>query len=231
MQSAIAKSTHQSNGTVPSCGDSPAPGSLRAIIVKNNQTRLYTHPLLWNKVHLEYLNYKLSEPNVKINNANDAEIQDEESTDSLWFSTLNLHRSIIDKRDKETGRLVYKAAEATQLDHSLRSSSLPFQFNQFIVAQIRPPLIAWINTAQEKESRIPIWAYIDGTWSSGARRERFSRYSRTSLRAQKIINGITTLDLDPLYISVLIAMAQVRMRYAQSCQPQSQKVRRHLFDH
>lgn len=188
----------------------PAPGSIRAILLKSCATRLFVHPLEWTADHLHALGVdlvisaSLGEPVVE-----DVKCQVDESTQVLG-AVWNLEHARAISRDEQTRQLVKRTAELQKLD--IVESTLFFEYDNHHIAQLPPLILAWHQSTSVEYSRTPIWAYTDHMWTSAARRERYTSGKKSWAFATKEIKSKQGLAIDPIYIAILITLAQLRRR-------------------
>jgi hypothetical protein len=77
---------------------------------------------------------------------------------------------------------------------------LPFRYNSRTVAEIHLPLVFSTQRAA--------WAYVDGAWSWDKRYQFHRCRQRSYSYTTRAINAVENLPLDPLYVAILIALAQ-----------------------
>ena len=188
----------------------PAPGSIRAILLKSCATRLFVHPLEWTADHLHalgvdlFISASLGEPVVE-----DVKCQVDESTQVLG-AVWNLEHARAISRDEQTRQLVKRTAELQKLD--IVESTLFFEYDNHHIAPLPPLILAWHQSTSVEYSRTPIWAYTDHMWTSAARRERYTSGKKSWAFATKEIKSKQGLAIDPIYIAILITLAQLRRR-------------------
>jgi hypothetical protein len=192
------------------------------MLLKNCNTRLFVHPLEWTADHLEALDVDL------VISASTGELvadeikrQVDEST-PLLGAVWDLEHAKAISRDQQTRQLVKSTAHAAKLQHDVIESTLFFEYNKRPVAQLPPLILASRQPTQEEYSGTPIWAYTDHMWTSAARRERYTARKKSWSFATKKIKSKQELIIDPIYIAILIALAQLRSRH----DPQGSKLHR-----
>ncbi|XMA12780.1 hypothetical protein WAI453_005571 [Rhynchosporium graminicola] len=148
----------------------PAPGSMRAILLKNCTTRLFVHPLEWTADHIEALDVDL----VTSAGKEEERITDETKRQvderiHLLEAILDLEHTWASSRDAQIREIfpyIADAANITQQDIS--ESILYFEYDKFSVARLPPVILACYQSTTN-----PIWAYTDRMWTSAARRKRY----------------------------------------------------------
>ncbi|KAH6667393.1 hypothetical protein B0J14DRAFT_658843 [Halenospora varia] len=106
-------------------------------------------------------------------------------------------------RDEQMRNLFAKLSAAAT-GSQLQSDYLAFQYDGRTVAEIRLPLVF----CDQQSTQDPAWAYLDGTWSSEQRYNFHSRRKRSFSYATRAVQDVKDLPLDPLYVAILIALAQ-----------------------
>lgn len=89
---------------------------------------------------------------------------------------------------------------------------MELQYDGRTVAHISIPLVFFDHKSQENVA----WAYVDETMLEEVRHDFLNRYKRTSIHerilvtsfAKKAIKRIEALPIDPLYIAIMISLAQ-----------------------
>ncbi|KAF8855839.1 hypothetical protein BDZ45DRAFT_692215 [Acephala macrosclerotiorum] len=188
----------------------PKRGSIHAILVSNPSKRLYTNPLEW-KEQLEHLSCELHPPALSL----DHKIVGDEAMQNVFLTHgsewNDIRGAVIEiqdcrkrkSRDEQMRNLFAKlSAAATGLQ--LQSDYVPFQYDGRTVAEIRLPLVF----CDQQSTQDLAWAYIDGTWSSEQRYNFHSRRKRSFSYATRAVHDVKDLPLDPLYVAILIALAQ-----------------------
>ncbi|KAL5328618.1 hypothetical protein ACEPPN_002120 [Leptodophora sp. 'Broadleaf-Isolate-01'] len=176
----------------------PAPGSMRAILLKNTlDIDLVTSASTGERI------------------TDDIKRQIDENTQLLGVVWDVEHAQAI-SRDQQTRQLVKSTADAAKIQQQdVIERILYFEYAKRPVARL-PPLIL----ARHQTTKVPIWAYIDRTWTSAARRERFTAGKKSWSFATKNIKAKQELAIDPVYIAILITLAQLRRRH----DPQESKI-------
>ncbi|KAF4629210.1 hypothetical protein G7Y89_g8944 [Cudoniella acicularis] len=181
----------------------PEPGSLRSIIVQNPRLRLYTNPLEWTTDHLERLSYQL---HVLTPDNEDSEEVPQPYTHH-WAEALAAANSTRRCRKKhnrdEDMRLV---VQRLSLEAGLKSTTISIRYNKHSVASILLPFLF------HKVPGSPSWAYLDEDWTADRRHERNDIHKRPFRCGARFIEQIRGCPIDPLYIAVLIALAQDNAR-------------------
>ncbi|KAH8586485.1 hypothetical protein B0O99DRAFT_602445 [Bisporella sp. PMI_857] len=191
---------------------SPERGSIHAILVANPSRRLYTHPLEW-KEQLEHLSCELHPPALSL----DHEIVGDEAMQNVplthgsdWNDIRGAVIEVQDCRKRksrdEQMRSLFAKLSAVATGSQLQSNNLAFQYDGRTVAEIRLPLV--FCDQQPSQDPAWAWAYTDGTWSSEQRYNFHSRRKRSFSYATRAVQDIKDLPLDPLYVAILIALAQ-----------------------
>ncbi|APA09269.1 predicted protein [Sclerotinia sclerotiorum 1980 UF-70] len=195
----------------PPVRPSPAPGSIRAVLLENCTTRLFVHPFDWTTDHYRALHVELViSASVEEPVAEDIKSQVAESriiSGALW----NVNGCHLVRRDKATRSLVIGMARVQNLH--LEWKRLHFMYENQAIAKLHDVLVAWPRPTSELDSRLPIWAYTDQKCTCDARRSWYKSKKKPwsfiwaePIRKQK-------LPVDPIYIAILIALAQRRRRF------------------
>lgn len=183
----------------------PAPGSIRNILLKNSTTRLFVHPLEWTADHIEALEVDLvTSASIGERISDETKRQVEEST-QLLGAVLDLEHTQAVSRDQQTRQLVKSAADAAEIQQDVAQTILFLEYHKRPVAQLPPLILACHQT-----TKAPIWAYTDRMWTSAARRDRCRKKSWSF--AFRKIESKQKLTIDPVYIAILITLAQLRRR-------------------
>lgn len=203
---------------------SPELGSIHAILIAHPSKRLYAHPLEW-KEQLQYLSYQLHPTILSFNR----EIVEDEAISSLESDEIQdsffvvQNRRYTKQRDEHMHNSVarlYKMATGSQpqrfgsirtcycyiANSRLQSLRLAFRYNGHKVAYIHLPL-AFCNY-QSIQNEAWAWAFIDSSSLWKQRIDFHSRRARSFSYAERAIEAIEDLPIDPLYIAILIALAQ-----------------------
>lgn len=96
---------------------------------------------------------------------------------------------------------------------------LALQFSNRPVALIPVPLIAW-HAVPRKPATL-MWAYIDEAWSSRLRHKYYEKRKKGYSFATDAIKKIRGMVIDPLYLAVIISLAQ---KQAQEGSKEDQKI-------
>jgi hypothetical protein len=189
----------------------PAPGSFSAILNKS-ATPLLVDPLEWTADHIPALDVELviSASTVELV-VDDIKCQVDESK-QLLGAAWDLEHARATSRDRQTRQLVTQAAELQKLD--IMESVLFFRYGTRHIAQLPPLILAWHRPESTECSRTPIWAYTDHMWTSAARRKRYTSAKKSWSFATNEIKSKQALAIDPVYIAILITLAQVRRRHS-----------------
>jgi hypothetical protein len=84
------------------------------------------------------------------------------------------------------------------------SGPVPFRYISQTVANLYTPF----HFNNKQAGQRCIWAYIDRDWCAEERRGFHSRRKRPVSRGWRAVQNANSLCLDPLYIAILIALAQ-----------------------
>jgi hypothetical protein len=189
---------------------------MRAILLKNCTTRLFVHPLEWTADHIEALDVDLvTSASTGERITDDIKRQVDEST-QLLGAVWDLEHAQAISRDQQTRQLVKSTADAAKIQQQDVTESILFlEYDKRPVAQLPPLILACHQT-----TKTPIWAYTDRMWTSAARRERFTAGKKSWSFATKKIKSKQELAIDPIYIAILITLAQLRRRH----DPQETKI-------
>ncbi len=183
----------------------PEPGSIRDILVKNGNTRLFVHPLDWTADHIEALEVNLAtSASVGERISDETKRQVEESTQFLG-AVLDLERTPAISRDQQTRLLVKSAADAAEIQQDVTQGILFLEYDKRPIAQLPRLILACHQTTETL-----VWAYTDHEWTSVARRDWY-RKKPWSFAFRKI-KSKQGLAIDPIYIAVLITLAQQRRK-------------------
>ncbi|CAD6442359.1 bac21deb-73f2-4658-9c8d-4b5b0e101ead [Sclerotinia trifoliorum] len=189
----------------------PAPGSLRAILLKNCTTRLFIHPFEWTADHLRAFGVELvTSASLWEPVAEDIESQVVGSK-TIKKAIKDINSSKLLWRDKATRKLVIDIAEVQNLQ--LGWERLHFMYENQDIVKLHDVLIARAQSTSEIDSRLPIWAYTDHKSTSATRRKWYDSRKKPWSFVLKEIKRKAELPIDPVYIAILIALAQQRRRF------------------
>ncbi|KFY86667.1 hypothetical protein V500_07481 [Pseudogymnoascus sp. VKM F-4518 (FW-2643)] len=194
-----------------SCYPHPENGSIRAILVANSTTRLYTHPLEWKASHLENLSFRLHHLPRHLEPRNVAEpIPTFPFRPELqWKDVCGAVADIQTcrrrpERDDQMRNLVAELATA-MTGTRIQNGHLAFEYARRPEAEISLPLIF---SNQQQPTSSPVWAYIDETDSFRQRRDFHRKRKRPFRHITRALQEPRTLSIDPLYVAILIALGQ-----------------------
>ncbi|KAL5351061.1 hypothetical protein ACLOAV_004636 [Pseudogymnoascus australis] len=189
----------------------PAPGSLHAVLL-SNRSRLHLHPLEWNGDHPKALD-------VDLRLVDGIKTQQEVRTpprghdsEHLPYVVRELELAESGIRDEQTRQFLEVAAHAPDLRQIVKESTLDFEYDNVSVEGMPRLLVAWHKPSDEAALTIPIWAYTDHKWMSAARRKWLTTRGKSWSFINKAIKGTKELDFDPVYVAILVSLAQMRRR-------------------
>ncbi|KAJ8065841.1 hypothetical protein OCU04_004945 [Sclerotinia nivalis] len=189
----------------------PAPGSLRAILIKNCTTRLFIHPFEWTVDHLHALDVELV-PSALLGEpvAEDIQSQVDESR-RIRGDLRDLKGCHIVRRDPAIRHLVISMGRVQELQ--LEWKRLHFMYENQAIAKLHYVLIARHRSTSEFDSRLPIWAYTDQDCTHTIRQKWYDSKKKSLSFASREIRRKAELPIDPVYVAILIALAQQRRRF------------------
>lgn len=197
-------------------------GDKRAVLL-SNRSRLHLHPLEWNGDHSKALD-------VDLRLVDGIETQYEVYTprghdsEHLPYVVRELEYAESGIRDEQTRQFIEVAAHAPDLRQIVTETTLAFEYDNVPVEGMPRLLVAWHKPSDGAALTIPIWAYTDHKWTSAARREWLTTTRKKSWSfINKAIKGMKELDFDPVYVAILVSLAQMRRRNYQQ-ESQSYKV-------
>ncbi|KAF7853073.1 hypothetical protein EAF04_010812 [Stromatinia cepivora] len=211
LSRAQASSSHSQ--CPPPARPPPAPGSLRAILIKNCTTRLFIHPFEWTVDHFHALDVELIPSSASLGEPVAEDIKSQvDGSRKVRQELKDLNGCHMVRRDHATRCLVIAMGGVQGL--GMEWKRLDFMYENQAIAKLHHVLIARHHrSTPEVDSRLPIWAYTDQDCTHTLRRKWYDSKKKSLSFASREIRRKAELPIDPVYVAILIALAQRRRRF------------------